>query len=108
MSDNTRDTIRNTANEVYLSVVSLWEAIIQYQIGKLSLPQPPETYLPEQHERHRIFSLSLDEGSVKPVAKLPLLHRDPFDRMLIGQAIEHNPTIVTVDPLIDAYPVVVL
>ena len=103
-----RDSIRSPANEVYLSVASLWEVIIKYQIGKLPLPTPPEIYLAQQRERHMISSLSLDEGSVKQLAKLPMLHRDPFDRMLVCQAIEHNLTIVTVDPSIRAYSVAVL
>jgi PIN domain nuclease of toxin-antitoxin system len=88
--------------------VSLWEASVKYQIGKLTLPERPESYLPEQRERHRITSLSLDEGSVKQLANLPMLHRDPFDRMLICQAKEHELTIVTIDPLIQAYSVAIL
>ena len=108
LTDEAAEIIRNPTNEVYLSVVSLWEAIIKYQIGKLPLPQLPETYLPEQRDRHRISSLSLDEASVKQLAKLPAFHRDPFDRMLICQAMEHDMTIVTVDPSIRAYSVTVL
>jgi len=108
LSDDFRDSIRNPANEVYLSVVSLWEAIIKYRIGKLSLPQAPEIYLPIQRERHRIASLVLDEASVSQLANLPELHRDPFDRMLICQAIEHGLTIVTVDQALRVYPVTVL
>ena len=46
------DSIRNVDNEVYLSVVSLWEAIVKYRLGKLPLPQPPELYLPKQRQRH--------------------------------------------------------
>lgn len=97
--------IRNTDNEVYLSVVSLWEVIIKHQLAKLSLPEPPERYLPIQRERHQIANLPLDEASVSQLAGLPLIHRDPFDRMLICQALEHNLTIVTVDDLIQAYSV---
>ena len=105
LSNDIKQGIRNTDNEVYLSVVSLWEVIIKHQLGKLPLPEPPERYLPIQRERHQIASLPLDEASVSQVAGLPLLHRDPFDRMLIGQALEHNLTIVTVDDVIQAYSV---
>lgn len=108
LSTDAKDSIRNPANEVYLSVASLWEAITKHQLGKLSLPQPPETYLPEQREKHLILSLGLDETSVRQLARLPQLHRDPFDRILICQAIEHNLTIVTVDDSIRAYSVAVL
>jgi PIN domain nuclease of toxin-antitoxin system len=108
LADDAKDIISDQANEVYLSVVSLWEAVIKYQLGKLPLPQAPETYLPEQRERHLISSMPLDEASVKQLAQLPPLHRDPFDRMLICQAIEHGLTLVTVDPAIRAYSVALL
>src|SRR3989440_5400222 len=98
LAEGTKDTIRHPVNEVYLSVVSLWEAIIKSRLGKLPLPQSPESYLPEPRERHRITSMPLDEASVRRLAQLPALHRDPFDRMQICQAIEHNLTLVTVDP----------
>jgi PIN domain nuclease of toxin-antitoxin system len=88
LPDALRDSIRNPEHEVYLSVVSLWEAIIKYQLGKLPLPHPPEHYLPTQRARHQIVSLSLDEASVRQLAKLPSIHRDPFDRMLICQAMD--------------------
>jgi PIN domain nuclease of toxin-antitoxin system len=108
LPDVMRDSIRNPDNEVYLSVVSLWEAIIKHQIGKLPLPQSPESYLPIQRERHQISSLSLDEASVSQLANLPSIHRDPFDRMLICQAVEHGLTIATVDDVICNYPILVL
>jgi PIN domain nuclease of toxin-antitoxin system len=108
ISDTTLESIRTSENEVYLSVVSLWEMLVKYQLGKLPLPQPPEHYVPLQRTRHMIDSLPLDEASVRQVANLPPLHRDPFDRMLICQALEHNLVIVTVDDQIRAYPVKVL
>jgi PIN domain nuclease of toxin-antitoxin system len=103
-----RESIRNPDNEVYFSVVSLWEAIIKYQLGKLPLPEPAETYLPKQRERHQIASLTLDEASVAHLSQLPPIHRDPFDRMLICQANVRGLTIVTVDDVIVAYPVAIL
>ncbi|WP_397443312.1 MULTISPECIES: type II toxin-antitoxin system VapC family toxin [unclassified Phormidium] len=59
-----RDTIRDPKNEVYLSAVSVWEAMVKYQLGKLPLPENPGTYLPKQRELHQIASLALDEKSV--------------------------------------------
>jgi PIN domain nuclease of toxin-antitoxin system len=73
----------------------------------LPLPEPPEIYLPKQREQHLISSLSLDEASVAQLAKLRLLHRDPFDRMLICQAVQHNLTIAIIDGAIRAYPVAI-
>jgi len=108
LSTDVRDAIRAPDNEVYLSAVSVWEAIVKYQLGKLPLPEHPETYLPKQRDLHQIVSLSLDESSVAQLAKLPPLHRDPFDRMLICQALEKGLTIATVDGAIRAYSVSVM
>jgi len=72
------------------------------------LPESPEKYLPKQRDLHQILTLPLDEASVVQLAKLPLLHRDPFDRMLICQAIQNDLILATVDTAIRAYPVNVL
>ncbi|MDQ3302214.1 MAG: type II toxin-antitoxin system VapC family toxin [Actinomycetota bacterium] len=102
---STQDSIRQSGNEVYLSVVSVWEAMIKHQLGKLPLPEPPARYLPEQRRRHSISSLAVDEASVARLAGLPPLHRDPFDRLLVCQALEHGLTLITVDDAVRAYPV---
>jgi PIN domain nuclease of toxin-antitoxin system len=65
LSERMRDGIRDPANEVYLSAVSVWEAIVKHQLGKLSLPAPPEIYLPAQRTKHQIESLPLDEASAR-------------------------------------------
>ena len=91
-------------NEVYLSVASVWEVVIKYQLGKLPLPQTPEIYLPVQRQNHGISSLEIDESTIGFLPKLPVLHRDPFDRILICQALQHGLTLVTVDAAIKAYP----
>jgi PIN domain nuclease of toxin-antitoxin system len=105
LSTDVRDAIRDPDNEIYLSVVSVWESIVKYQLGKLPLPEPPETYLPKQRNLHQIASLALDESSVAQLAKLPPLHRDPFDRMLICQAVQNGLIIATVDAAVRAYSV---
>ena len=99
-----RDRIRASSNDVCLSVVSVWEAMVKYYLGKLPLPHPPEHYLPLQRVQHQIASLPLDEASVGHLATLLSVHRDPFDRMLVCQALEHGFTVVTVDPVFRAYP----
>ena len=100
-----RDAISDFDNQVYLSVVSLWEIIIKYQLGKLSLPESPDSYVPRQRDQHSIQSLSVDETSVAQLEKLPALHRDPFDRLLICQAQRYDLEIVTVDSFMKSYPV---
>ncbi|MBW4642217.1 MAG: type II toxin-antitoxin system VapC family toxin [Goleter apudmare HA4340-LM2] len=105
LSADVRDVVRDSDNEIYLSVVSVWECIVKYQLGKLPLPETPEMYLPKQRDLHQIPSLALDEISVAQLAKLPPLHRDPFDRMLICQALQNGLTIATVDAAVRAYPI---
>jgi PIN domain nuclease of toxin-antitoxin system len=108
LSTDVRDAIRDPDNEIYLSVVSVWESIVKYQLGKLPLPEAPETYLPKQRHLHQIASLALDETSVAQLAQLPPLHRDPFDRMLICQAVQNRLIIATVDAAVRAYSVSVI
>jgi len=97
--------ICDNKNEVVLSTVSIWECIVKHQIGRFPLLMPPAIYLPEQRKSHNISSLPLDEAIVAHLSKLPLIHRDPFDRMLICQAIENKLTLVTVDNIIRSYPI---
>jgi len=96
----TKHEIQNPNNEVFLSVVSLWEIIIKHTLGKLPLPQSPDIYIPAQRDSHGIRSLSLEESSVKKLAALPLIHRDPFDRMLVCQAQDYGILLASADPLI--------
>lgn len=99
------NAIREPKNEAYLSVVSLWEIMIKYNLGRLPLPQTPEIYIPNERRRHQIKSLSLHENAIRELANLPALHRDPFDRILICQALANNLTIVTVDARVLNYNV---
>ena len=103
-----RDAIRERTNQVQLSVASVWECVIKYGLGRLPLPKPPAEFLPQQRELHEIATLPIDEGSVSHLAGLPLLHADPFDRILIAQALQHGLTILTLDDAIRGYSVPLL
>ena len=105
LSGASRARIIAPGNAVYLSVASVWEVVIKHQLGKLPLPQPPAIYLAQQRQNHLISSLAIDEATISFLPKLPTLHRDPFDRILICQALQHGLTLVTVDAAITAYPV---
>lgn len=103
-----REAVLDDANEIYLSVVSVWEAVIKHGLGKLPLPESPDVYLPREREDQGMVSLPIDEAALKRLAALPPLHRDPFDRILIAQALQHGLTLVTLDRALVAYPVPVL
>jgi PIN domain nuclease of toxin-antitoxin system len=105
LSTRARDIFVDPANEVYLSVVSTWEISVKYALGRQSLPETPERFIPDQRKRHDIESLKLDEESTFYLTRLPDLHKDPFDRMLICQAIVNRLDILTPDESIYKYPV---
>ncbi|MEQ1792989.1 MAG: type II toxin-antitoxin system VapC family toxin [Nitrospira sp.] len=105
LSPKSKEIFANPSNEILLSAVSVWEISVKHSLGKLPLPSTIERFVMEQRERHGIAALPLDERAVLHLHKLPALHRDPFDRMLICQAIEHDCLLLTPDPLIAQYPV---
>lgn len=105
LPDEVREACVDPANDVYLSAVSAWEIAVKHAIGRLPLPEPAERFVPKERERHAIESLALDEDSTLQLPRLPALHRDPFDRMLICQAITHGLVLATPDAEIARYPV---
>jgi len=96
--------IQNPDNDVFLSAASAWEIGQKYARGKLRLPEPPERFIPAERDARAIAALPIDEESAMHAVRLPWLHRDPFDRLLVGQAIVHGMSIATPDPLISQYP----
>lgn len=101
----TAEAIKDEENEVFLSVVSVWEALAKHQLGKLPLPAPADEYLRSRREQHNIAPLSFDEPSLSHLLRLPLHHRDPFDRMLICQALQHDLQVLTSDAFFKQYPI---
>lgn len=100
--------VRDPSNEVLLSAVSVWEITSKYRTGRLPLPEPPERLIPTERGLRGVLAFAFDEESALQATRLPLLHRDPFDRMLICQAVAHGLAIVTPDPLITQYPIRVI
>ncbi|MGH9325032.1 MAG: type II toxin-antitoxin system VapC family toxin [Vicinamibacteria bacterium] len=105
LSDRAAAAIRSAENDAWLSVVSFWEILVKHRLGRLPLPKPPFSYIPTQRRRHGIASLTLRERAMVHLPKLPLHHRDPFDRMLVCQSLEHDMLLVTSDSTLASYPV---
>jgi PIN domain nuclease of toxin-antitoxin system len=105
LSAAARDALVDPAVPVYLSVVSQWELMVKALAGRLPLPDDPASYARKERQRHGILPFALEEDALQHLAKLPDHHRDPFDRMLICQAIEAGLILVTPDPEIHRYPV---
>lgn len=86
-----------------LSAASSWEIAVKWGLGKLALPEAPETYVPDRMQRDAIDALPVLHSHALAVAKLPHHHRDPFDRLLIAQAMSERIPLATADQSMRAY-----
>jgi len=100
--------ISDPSNDVSLSAVSVWEIVMKYRNGRLPLPEPPDRLIPAERLVRGVSALAFDEEAALQAMRLPPLHRDPFDRMLVAQAITTGAAIVTPDPLVAQYPIRVI
>lgn len=108
LSQTARVHLLDPANEVYLSAVSVWEIARKFAQGRISLPSHPSTLIPAVRRDSGIASLSLTEMDALAAEKLQLFHKDPFDRMLIAQALMGGLAIITSDRAFEPYPVRVI
>jgi PIN domain nuclease of toxin-antitoxin system len=91
--------------DCYVSLASLWEIAVKLSLGKLRLPSSFSRYVPEQMSANGFFSLDIGFRHIAGCAALPWRHRDPFDRLLISQAIEEGMAVVSRDEAFSAYGV---
>ncbi len=105
LSAYTRSLIEDAANEKFVSIVSIWETAIKVSIGKMSLSAPFDVLFPHQLEVNGFELLPIKVEHTSVVTTLPFHHRDPFDRLLIAQAIEEKLTLLSVDNVFDDYGV---
>jgi PIN domain nuclease of toxin-antitoxin system len=95
-------------NDLWLSVASVWEILIKTKAGKLPMPEPVGPYLIKKLAQNQIELLPITLDHVLKIESLPPHHRDPFDRLLIAQAIKEKWPIITADPWFERYPVEVI
>ncbi len=105
LSDAGRLLIEDPANRKLVSIASCWEVAIKVGLGKLNLGVPTRPYLEQSIDRNHFELLAITLEHATMVEGLPLHHKDPFDRLLIAQAIVEDIPIVSVDLAFDAYPV---
>lgn len=103
-----REEIASPDNDVFVSVVSAWEIAIKQSLGKLELSRPAEKWLPEVVRRSGFAWALFGAADALRVRALPWHHRDPFDRLLVANAIQQGLTLATHDEELDAYDVAVL
>jgi PIN domain nuclease of toxin-antitoxin system len=96
--------LRDPANEVWLSVVSVWEMAITADLGKLVLRQPLDKIVRDQ-QANGVQILPIHLAHVLGVVGLPAAHKDPFDRLLVAQVVIEGMEFVTADPIFAHYPV---
>lgn len=103
LSDRARRLILDSSNEILLSIASLWEIAVKVNIGKLALDKPFNQLFPDELDSHGIDMLDITIAHFMQVTTLPLHHRDPFDRLIIAQALVEGLPIIGVDSAFDAY-----
>lgn len=105
LSASARAVIEDEASKKFLSAASLWEMAIKLSIGKLTLSAPFDILIPQQLDLNGIELLGIEVAHAKVVSTLSFHHRDPFDRLLIAQAIVESMPIVSADTAFDTYAV---
>jgi PIN domain nuclease of toxin-antitoxin system len=105
LSSKARELIEDSDNDITLSVASLWEMAIKVSLGKLTISQPLNMFMAQQLHLNAINLLNISVDHAAMVATLPFHHRDPFDRLLVAQAIVERLSFLSVDTVFDAYGV---
>ena len=105
LSAKAKAVILDPANEILISPASLWEIAIKLSLGKLKLQQPFQDFIDVCLNKYGFKILPIDPGHTVRVAALPYLpnHKDPFDRLLVAQALVEGIPLVSNDPALDAY-----
>jgi PIN domain nuclease of toxin-antitoxin system len=108
LSDPLKDLIENENNFSYLSIASLWEMSIKYNLGKLTLAPSYEEFVEREVRESSIILLNIELEHLRINASLPFHHRDPFDRIIIAQAMAENLPIMTVDSAFNQYSIILI
>lgn len=108
LSDKAREFISDGRNEIYLSAASTWEIAIKAAKGRLELPDTPDQYVADRLRLHRLSALPIEISHTLHVYDLPLIHTDPFDRLLVAQSQMEGLPILTADIEIRRYQIEVI
>ncbi len=105
LSQKVKNIYLNNANQIFLSVASLWEMSIKISLQKLSLSEELEKFVENHVIGNNIQLLSITAEHVYTIESLPFHHRDPFDRLIVSQCMKENLTILSKDNSLDKYPI---
>jgi PIN domain nuclease of toxin-antitoxin system len=105
LSATARQVIESGANETCISLASFWEIAIKVSLGRYRLNAAFEAFWTAAIQQNDVTVLPVEVGHVAPLVSMPFHHKDPFDRLLIAQAMAEQIPLVSVDPRLDAYGV---
>ncbi len=108
LSTNAREFIAKGGNEIFLSAASAWEIAIKAATGRLTLPESPDKYVADRMRLHRFSALPIELSHALEVFRLPSIHQDPFDRLLIAQSQLEDLPILSGNSKIGRYQVEVI
>jgi PIN domain nuclease of toxin-antitoxin system len=103
LSAELRLALESPDNQVYLSSVSVWEIVIKQGLGRIRLPDNPADWLQAYVTQYGLLPLAIEHSHALTIRDLPPKHRDPFDRMLVAQAVCEGMTLATADQAISQY-----
>ena len=105
LAPSARELVEDRHTTLWLSAASSWEIAIKYALGRLSLPDPPERFVPERMRVTNVDPLSVEHSHALRVSVLEPHHRDPFDRLLVAQSQLERVPLLTADAAFTAYDV---
>lgn len=108
LGDDLKGLIEDESNSSFLSVASLWEMSIKYNLGKLTLAPSYEEFVEKEVRQSSIIILKIKLEHLKINASLPFHHRDPFDRLIISQSLAESIPIMTVDSAFNQYSITLI
>jgi len=101
---NQLSLVEDRGSEILFSAVGSWEIAIKHALGRLTLPEPPERYVPSRMRAIGATGLPIEHSHALAIASLPPVHRDPFDRLLVAQSMLLDVPILTADSILARYP----
>jgi len=105
LSQASKALFLDQATEPLLSMASVWEIFIKHRIGKLSIPGNPASFIREQLRINSIGLLPIHYAHLEGILSLPMIHKDPFDRIIIAQAVHEHLAVLSSDPVFMEYGV---
>ena len=105
LSPLAREIFLDGDNELLISAVSGFEITVKYSLGKLELAEPPREFMENRLRKNALTPLAVDLRHTYRLAHLPFHHRDPFDRLLVAQALEEDLPLLSADTLLSSYEI---